>query len=187
MNRAATKTEFSERLSLLLASKGISQRELARRSGAKTSTVNNWFLGKQEPSASDLAKIAQITGCSLNWLILGYEQAEQNPPYEIVKASQELDNFLSRYKNQCDKSNTVKLLEGDGMFSDLLNQAIDSHGGTEELSSYLCGRISSDRLEDLACGAEPSKQECNVLSGVLGHSSGELLGMVNQYKSNGRR
>ena len=71
MTLKETETGIQQRLTELLAGQKITQRELARRIGRKHSTVNNWFLGKQEPTASDLARIAEITDCSLDWLVLG--------------------------------------------------------------------------------------------------------------------
>ena len=47
----------AQELTRLVASAGISQRELARRIGASESRLSTWLSGKQAPSAQTLAKI----------------------------------------------------------------------------------------------------------------------------------
>ena len=59
---------ISARLQELLTALSWSQTRLAEEAKTHPPTVNRWITGKTKPSRRTLARIAEITGCSLGWL-----------------------------------------------------------------------------------------------------------------------
>jgi transcriptional regulator with XRE-family HTH domain len=56
---AKQKDSFASRLKLLIKTRGISQRELARKSGLGHADINQYVNGRKLPSIPSLLKIAQ--------------------------------------------------------------------------------------------------------------------------------
>lgn len=68
--------DTSKRLSLLIDYLGISQRELAQRSGLTESAMCHYIKGDRVPHAAALIKIARATGVRTDWLLgLGSDNA----------------------------------------------------------------------------------------------------------------
>ena len=71
-----SENNISKRLSLLIDYLGISQRELAQRSGLKESAMCHYIKGDRVPHADALIKIAKATGVRTDWLLgLGSDNA----------------------------------------------------------------------------------------------------------------
>lgn len=69
-----TENNIPKRLSLLINYLGISQRELAQRSGLTESAMCHYIKGDRIPHADALVKIAKATGVRTDWLLgLGSE------------------------------------------------------------------------------------------------------------------
>jgi len=47
------------------------QRSFAKALGVSQSTISRWLSGEREPSASDLARIAEYAGCSADQILFG--------------------------------------------------------------------------------------------------------------------
>lgn len=69
-----------ERLNLLLEDRGLSQSELARRSGYKQPQVNLWVNGKSRLFADQAIKLCQALSVSADWLL--DEEADDKIPAE---------------------------------------------------------------------------------------------------------
>lgn len=67
---------FAERLKQLKDEKGWSEREVANRSGITYSTVHSYFLGRNVPSAPNLAKLAKAFGIGIDEFVAGVEWEE---------------------------------------------------------------------------------------------------------------
>lgn len=61
----------SKRISELLKSKGMTQRELAEAIGATEVTVSRYLTGKRMPHAINLMKIAKALDVSIDYLMEG--------------------------------------------------------------------------------------------------------------------
>ena len=59
------------RLKQLREQKGMKQSELAAMFGVSQATLSNWERGVHDPDNNDLIKLAEILGCSTDYL-LGY-------------------------------------------------------------------------------------------------------------------
>jgi transcriptional regulator with XRE-family HTH domain len=66
---------FGRRLQNLLDQTGVSQHELARRTGIRQQTISEWMLENQVPSYNRLLKIAAALHMSI-FDLLGYSPAE---------------------------------------------------------------------------------------------------------------
>lgn len=69
-----------ERLQQVLNHKGWSQSQLATEIHTHAATVNRWLRGKIPPSGKALTRVADATGCNLEWLLTG--QGEMFPATE---------------------------------------------------------------------------------------------------------
>ncbi|HBF86055.1 MAG TPA: transcriptional regulator [Clostridiales bacterium] len=57
------------RLKDLRKEEGLTQKALAEKIGYAAHNVGDWERGKAEPSISDLIKLADVFGCSVDYLI----------------------------------------------------------------------------------------------------------------------
>jgi DNA-binding XRE family transcriptional regulator len=64
-----TSSYLHERLVSLMAERGITQAELARRMQVSRTTAHNWFWGVNEPSIEVLRRICRVLGCGWNDLL----------------------------------------------------------------------------------------------------------------------
>ena len=76
---------FAERLSYALMVKGHSQRDLGRYIGSADTVISAYCLGKREPSARKMAKIAIFLDVSLDWLISGKGNIQDQFDYNIIR------------------------------------------------------------------------------------------------------
>ena len=82
---------ISKRLSLLIDYLGISQRELAQRSGLTESAMCHYIKGDRIPHADALIKIAKATGVRTDWLLgLGSDN-------DIIWISKEVPHATKSY------------------------------------------------------------------------------------------
>jgi DNA-binding XRE family transcriptional regulator len=64
--------DFAKRLRDVLESAGVSQVDLATRSGVSAMTINHFLGGRREPSVSNLSKLLKaLWWCDARWLITG--------------------------------------------------------------------------------------------------------------------
>jgi len=81
------------RIKKIMASKGISQAELVRRTGIRASSISDWLSGKYTPKQDKIDLIASALGVSPAWLMYGKEEIE---PYyidpETARLAQEAAN-----------------------------------------------------------------------------------------------
>lgn len=66
--RSAT---FGDRVAAAREAAGMTQKELARRIGVKTSTLRSWEDDLNEPRANRLTMLAGVLNVSLPWLLTG--------------------------------------------------------------------------------------------------------------------
>lgn len=66
---ADKESAFANNLRVLRIVRGYSQEELARMVGVSTASVVNWESGDNTPSLSNIVKLADIFGCTLEELV----------------------------------------------------------------------------------------------------------------------
>ena len=62
----------SERLQKIMAEKNVKQADLARNTGISRGAISNYVLGRYEPKADIIGKLAKALNCSVMWL-WGYD------------------------------------------------------------------------------------------------------------------
>lgn len=62
---------FSERLQALIDKLGWNQSKLAREIDSSSVQIGRWLQNKVAPTANSIRRIADATGCSLDWLLTG--------------------------------------------------------------------------------------------------------------------
>ncbi|MGK0600109.1 helix-turn-helix domain-containing protein [Yokenella regensburgei] len=85
---------FGERLKV--AMNGMSNNELARRSGMSETTIRKYLRGDIYPGIDSAALVAEACGVSLLWLISGIEQKDESVIADVVAADPVLITILQR-------------------------------------------------------------------------------------------
>ena len=62
---------FGDRLAAARDAAGLSQTDLARRTGVRLSSIKSWENDQSEPRANTLQRVSGILGVSLMWLLAG--------------------------------------------------------------------------------------------------------------------
>ena len=81
----------SERLQKILAERNIKQADLARSTGISRGAISNYVLGRYEPKADIIGKLANALNCSATWLWgydvpmdeAAYQASLEENPYEL--------------------------------------------------------------------------------------------------------
>jgi transcriptional regulator with XRE-family HTH domain len=63
-----TRKQLGERIAKAREAKGLNPSELSREIGVSRAAVAQWEIGKTEPNARNLRKIASVVGVTLEWL-----------------------------------------------------------------------------------------------------------------------
>lgn len=71
----AFRTAFGRRIAEARLAAGKEQVEIAKALGAAASQVSEWETGAKLPQVNTVARVAEITGCDLQWLITGKERS----------------------------------------------------------------------------------------------------------------
>ena len=70
---------FGDRVAASREQSGLTQKDLARRLGVRTSTVRNWEDDLSEPRANRLSMMAGLLNVSMMWLINGEGEGLEAP------------------------------------------------------------------------------------------------------------
>ena len=73
------KAQFIERLNSILQKRNLSQADLSKMTGIRSSSISDWLKGKYEPKQDKIAIIAEALNVSPVWLI-GYDEPSTNQP-----------------------------------------------------------------------------------------------------------
>lgn len=90
---------LSDRIQLLLESKGISQSELEKTLGFGKGTMTKW-KGTTAPSADKLLKIAEYFNVTLDYLMTGNEGMLKKNAELTPKDEREIERILEQTRNQ---------------------------------------------------------------------------------------
>lgn len=71
------KEQFIERLNSILQKRNLSQADLSKMTGIRSSSISDWLKGKYEPKQDKIAIIADALNVSPVWLI-GYDDDNSN-------------------------------------------------------------------------------------------------------------
>lgn len=102
---------FGDRLRSIRRSCGLTQTELAERTGLSQSNINTWERNRSLPLPHGLIKLADCFGCSVDYL-LGREVQEHalEDPFiaKYKKLTQEKKNLLKGYLDRLSEENETK-------------------------------------------------------------------------------
>ena len=71
------KEKFIERLNSILQKRNLSQADLSKMTGIRSSSISDWLNGKYEPKQDKISTIAEALNVSPVWLI-GYDDTSSN-------------------------------------------------------------------------------------------------------------
>lgn len=63
--------DFSKNFQAIIKQKGLSQLEIAEKSGIHKQTINRYVNGKTDPRWSELVKLADVLNCTLDSFLVG--------------------------------------------------------------------------------------------------------------------
>lgn len=75
---------FSDRLKKARKTEGMTQVALAEVLGVSKGTIAMWEIGKREPSFHTLMRLADIFGCSADWLLQDYRNNTNEENTEVI-------------------------------------------------------------------------------------------------------
>lgn len=90
---------WNKRLRKIRRTLDMTQQEFSEKLGLKTSAYRMYEIGKNQPSIEVLQKLAQLTGISLDWLLLGKAKFGKSAPFESERAFQILDTIEGSDEN----------------------------------------------------------------------------------------
>lgn len=70
---------FGARLRELRAAAGLSQRELAKRSGTSSAAISNFEAGNNAPTLGTLVRLAEALGCNVTELVRVLDRGARPP------------------------------------------------------------------------------------------------------------
>lgn len=129
----------SERLQKIMAVRNVKQADLARSTGISRGAISNYVLGRYEPKADIIGKLAKALNCSATWLWgydvpmdeAAYQATLDDNPYELsmLDAFDKLDNEGQKYASKMvvnyaenGKSPDLMLTEGEKALIKLLRR-----------------------------------------------------------------
>lgn len=138
-----TINRFGERLKV--AMKGMSNAELARRSGMSETTIRKYLQGKIYPALDSLAIVADACGVSLTWLATGEQEREQKAENTIVRddAKQKFDMDIEVLIHLL---NRLKKEERDLVFNFISREGVNN---LVRLAAMNTSTISPDAVESI--------------------------------------
>ena len=84
---------ISERIFALMREKGISQKELAEKTGISPSTISDWKRKKTNPSADKLKVICDVLEMNL-YDLLGEQEQGSRRPADYIIVNRESEDYL---------------------------------------------------------------------------------------------
>ncbi len=76
--------KIAQTMKQLLKERGITLRELSKRSGVPVSTLSEWSSNREPKSPTQTRKVAQALGVSMHFLLFG-EDDSQEPLQKLLK------------------------------------------------------------------------------------------------------
>ena len=99
---------IGDRIHTEIIASGMSQREFAKRIGTTEVSISRYIKGTRTPKASVAAKMAEVFGCSANYL-LGIEEKETDSERDFFKAIYLITKSSAEWSNK-QKSEIINAL-----------------------------------------------------------------------------
>lgn len=130
----------SERLQKIMAERDVRQADLARSTGISRGAISNYVLGRYEPKADIIGKLANALNCSATWLWgydvpmdeAAYQASLEENPYELsmrdafdtldVDGQKEISQIVVSYAKNGKTPDQLILTEGEKALIKLLRR-----------------------------------------------------------------
>lgn len=90
---------FGDRLAAARDAAGLTQTDLARRTGVRLNSIRSWENDQSEPRANTLQRVAGILGVSIMWLLAGEGEGVSTPEIGPAEDMRELLLELRALRN----------------------------------------------------------------------------------------
>ena len=130
----------SERLQKIMAERNVKQADLARSTGISRGAISNYVLGRYEPKADIIGKLANALNCSATWLWgydvpmdeTAYQASLEENPYEVsmrdafdtldIDGQMEASQMVVNYAKNGKSPDQLSLTEGEKALIKLLRR-----------------------------------------------------------------
>ena len=131
----------SERLQKIMTERNIKQADLARATGISRGAISNYVLGRYEPKADIIGKLASALNCSATWLWgydvpmdeAAYQASLEENPYALsmqdafdtldIDGQKEASQMVVDYAKKGKSPDQLTLTEGEKALIKLLRRA----------------------------------------------------------------
>lgn len=177
-----TINRFGERLKV--AMKGMSNAELARRSGMSETTIRKYLQGKIYPALDSLAIVADACGVSLTWLATGEQEQEQKAGDTIIR-DETKQKFDMDIEVLIHLLNRLKKEERDLVFNFISREGVNN---LVRLAAMNTSTISPEAVESIidALPLRPVLKNA-IKIGMAGSEATdqEILRVIERYNTSG--
>ena len=130
----------SERLQIIMAERNVKQADLARSTGISRGAISNYVLGRYEPKADIIGKLANALNCSTTWLWgydvpmdeAAYQASLEENPYELnmldafdkldIEGQKQASKMVVNYAEKGNSPSEMQLTEGEKALIKLLRR-----------------------------------------------------------------
>lgn len=99
-----------DRLKELRLERGLSQQQLAKQIETTQSNIGRWENGINEPTSSQLIKLANYFGCTIDFLVGIEDDFGVNEKVDLLQTERKaVSNFLTLYSGLSDSAKKVTL------------------------------------------------------------------------------
>lgn len=134
--------EFSKRMKMLISKHGGSISAFAQKLEVAPPTVTRWVKGEADPSRTNLIKISDVLGVSLEWLATGAGEEKANSNSLINQTFERAKEMINEGIAMIPSFSSIRVSAGFGSFNDGVKP-----DGEEPYSESLLSQI----------GAKPEK------------------------------
>lgn len=147
---------IGERIRRRRIEKGLSQIQVAEKSGVSMQAISLWEHGKTSPSASNITALAKALECEVQWLLEGGEY-DENRVMSLIKGT----NENKKIENKLENNNQIKGMQDSRLRDFISGKDIDDPSLAENLyniARLFCDLDSSRRSEVLRFAIEQWKE-----------------------------
>lgn len=107
---------FAKRLKEAIESRGLTQTELAKRTGLDKSLISNYLSGRYKAKSQNLYLIANALNVSEAWL-MGYDVKQTNELPATVDDSGHISEFVKLFQQLTDEQQALVISQIKGILS----------------------------------------------------------------------
>lgn len=110
--------EFAKRLEKVIAESGKSVNAFAKMLEVTPPTVSRWIKGEADPTRTNLIKLSEALGVSLQWLAIGVDEEKKAERNIVVQAFEQAKAMLDEGVSMISSYPSINVSAGFGSFNE---------------------------------------------------------------------